>query len=474
LDDPSLPSSPPPPITTLRVSATTTGPDPDADGYLVWIDNGGRATALPSNGSVTFYGLDTGTHVVHVVNVAPNCAIDGGALVVTISSPGISVGSDLHITCTALGEVRVTVSTTGTDRDTNGYVIAVTGAVAYNLASLAIPATGQGTLRVAGGRRIATLHGVAANCDGADLVPREFDMPSGGSVALEFAIVCEPAARLAYSALLTPTNSEIYSVRSDGTGTIRLTDDPGGDTDPAWSPDGTRIAFTSDRGGVRAVYVMQEDGTNLTRLTPLTSNNTRPAWSPDGSRIALVSDRDANAEIYTMNADGSDARRLTSDGAADTDPVWSPDGARIAFSRGSDRNAEVHMMNADGSNVSRLTLNDTWDGQPAWSRDGTLAFVRTECDGYQVFPSCYQIVFVLGAVGPPYSVGIGEEPAWSPDGRRIATTGFTCVDDFYYGATCTVSGVGILVPYPNGMPGARDSWDPLLSGGPHRNPTWRP
>ena len=80
---------------------------------------------------------------------------------------------------------------------------------------------------------------------------------------------------------------------------------------PAWSPDGTKIAFTSDRDGIPKIYVMNADGTNQTRITDNPASDEAPAWSPDGSKIAFTSDRDGNPEIYVMNADGTDQTRLT-------------------------------------------------------------------------------------------------------------------------------------------------------------------
>ena len=92
-----------------------------------------------------------------------------------------------------------------------------------------------------------------------------------------------------------------------------------------------------------------------------------PAWSPDGSRIAFMSDRDGNFEIYVMNADGSGPTRLTKNPESDAYPVWSADGSRIAFQSERDGNYEVYVMNADGSRQTNLTDNPAGDGNPTWS-----------------------------------------------------------------------------------------------------------
>ena len=99
---------------------------------------------------------------------------------------------------------------------------------------------------------------------------------------------------------------------------------------PAWSPDGNRIAFASERDGNWEVYVMNADGTNIINLTKHPAKDGRPDWSPDGNRIAFSSDRDRkddddkNVEIYVMNADGTNPINLTNHPAIDSSPAWEP------------------------------------------------------------------------------------------------------------------------------------------------------
>ena len=114
---------------------------------------------------------------------------------------------------------------------------------------------------------------------------------------------------------------------ADGAGQTNLTDDSAVDDGAAWSPDGTKIAYTSGQGRNAEVYVIDADGNNRTALTDNLAFDGEPAWSPDGRRIAFTSDRDGNAEIYVMDADGSDPTRLTTSDTFDGEPSWSPDRA---------------------------------------------------------------------------------------------------------------------------------------------------
>jgi TolB protein len=155
------------------------------------------------------------------------------------------------------------------------------------------------------------------------------------------------------------------------------TQGPGNNSDPDWSPDGLKLVFTSDRDGNYEVYVMDITGANQTRLTNNPASDSQAAWSPDGSKIAFTSHRDGNDEIYVMDTDGSNQVNLTNNPASDSNPEWSPDGTKIAFDTGRDGNAEIYVMHADGSNQIRVTNDPAPDTDPTWSPDGArIAFGR--------------------------------------------------------------------------------------------------
>ncbi len=165
----------------------------------------------------------------------------------------------------------------------------------------------------------------------------------------------------------------IYIMNSDGNDIFQLTDPTRDSTDPSWSPDGRRIAFSRSLGET-GIYLIDIDGTNLTGLS--VESDSEPNWSPDGTKIVFSSFRDDNGEIYVMNSDGTNLRNLTNDPSDDVNPTWSPNGTQIIFASYRNGNEQLYIMNADGSNQIRLTNNVWNDYQPEWSPDGAwIVFV---------------------------------------------------------------------------------------------------
>ena len=260
-------------------------------------------------------------------------------------------------------------------------------------------------------------------------------------------------------------DDQIFKVRSDGTGLVQLTSD-GMNSEPAWSPDGSRIAFVHSDGnsGGSQIYVMNADGSNVVQRT--IAGGSSPAWSPDGTRIAFAGDR-----IYVMRVDQDwwNPAPLGFDRGWNGQPAWSPDGTRIAFVsdwRAYDLLYDLYVMNADGSDLKLLLGGPffspwlTYYFQPAWSPDGgTIALNVCPYAWDNCFPD--STVALVNADGSGLrsiaSAGGYAHPSWSPDGTIIAFGSSACREcpsNIQY-VTRNGSGSGVLV------------WDA-------HSPTWRP
>ncbi|MDI7275502.1 MAG: AAA family ATPase [Anaerolineae bacterium] len=225
--------------------------------------------------------------------------------------------------------------------------------------------------------------------------------------------------RIAYMMQASPTEPwSIWTMRDNGTDPVRLSDGTSEDTMPAWSPDGTRVAFISSRSGNRDLWVMNADGTRLENVTRSGADEWTPAWSPDGLEIAFASYRDGNWEIYVCKPDGSQLRRLTKHGAADYAPSWSHDAGQLAFVSERDGNPEIYVINRDGTDLRRLTENQVTDLSPRWSPDGALIAFESYRDGnMEIYVMAPDGSNPRNVSGQPESDEHG--PSWSPDGKWI-------------------------------------------------------
>ena len=240
-------------------------------------------------------------------------------------------------------------------------------------------------------------------------------------------------------------NLEIYVMNGDGSGQTRLTNSRYEDTEPDWSPDGSKIAFTSTRGGnLGDIYVMNADGSGVTRLTRTEgaiNYSKSPAWSSDGSRIAYTNGGALApfTRIYTVNsctpaecarlgkpaANRPRAMRVPDPRSAFSNPAWSPDGSQIAITQLAGMMfiavTKILVMNVNGRSERELTGQLASEDQAAWSPDGSkVAFA-----GY--LQSGTWEIYVVNANGSN-EVRITNNrandfvPTWSPDGSQIAFT----------------------------------------------------
>jgi len=223
----------------------------------------------------------------------------------------------------------------------------------------------------------------AMDADGSDArrltcMPNGATEPAFSPDGQKIAFVSETARNPRPGAVSADWDLEIYLMDADGSGETQLTHKGG--SEPAFSPDGRTIAFSSCRHdhrkreqdglndcpgtGNSEIYVMDADGSER-RLTHAAAADYDPAFSPDGQQIAFTSERDGNSEIYVMDADGSGETQLTQNGGSG--PAFSPDGQQIAFtSESATATGKIYVMDADGSDVRRLTNHSAADTSPAW------------------------------------------------------------------------------------------------------------
>lgn len=227
-------------------------------------------------------------------------------------------------------------------------------------------------------------------------------------------------------------NYDIWIVNPDGTGLENLTDAPGYEGNPAWSPDGRRIAYDSNLHGNDDIFVMNGDGTRQRRLTSGKASELWPTWSPDGRRIAYG----RGSELWIMEADGSNKRKVfSSKGEKVMISDWSPNGRWIAFTIGSHPHAsdwDIFLIHPDGSGFKAFISTKADEGSLAWSPDGKrVLFQRYVACGIW---TCDWEIFTARADGTK-KTNITNTPdnaeysaTWSPDGSKIAYA-----DEYYTG-----------------------------------------
>jgi TolB protein len=211
---------------------------------------------------------------------------------------------------------------------------------------------------------------------------------------------------------------DVWSINADGTGLTRLTHSPWPEFDPSWSPDGTLIAYRSERDSDPEIWLMNPDGSGKHRLT----RGLSPAWSPDGSMIAYASPGtgdDPYGGLSIMNADGSGQHRLPHTDGGEY-PSWSPDGKRIAFDSNLSTQHRMYIVDVDGSRVVDLAkVGEGW--QVDWSPDGRSILFTSRRD----HPDNYTDIYVMrpdGSGVKRLTHNRGQTPAWSPDGQDIVFT----------------------------------------------------
>ncbi|MBK8325003.1 MAG: Tol-Pal system protein TolB [Betaproteobacteria bacterium] len=185
---------------------------------------------------------------------------------------------------------------------------------------------------------------------------------------------------------------------------------------PAWSPDGSRIAYVSfDQK--KPVVVMQNLAQGTTRvIAAFRGNNSAPAWSPDGSTLAVTLTRDDIAQLYLISANGGEPRRITTTPAIDTEPAFSPDGKWIAFTSDRGGSPQVYRMPAEGGAAQRLTFEGTYNVRPRFSPDGkSIAFVQRDAGRFRIA----LLELATGQVTVLTDGNLDDSPTFAPNGKII-------------------------------------------------------
>lgn len=430
----------------VTVAVNGTRPDPDGYALVVTLASQAAPVSErvePAGGTVRFLDLPAGSHSLRLEELAANCIVLGSnpRSVTIIGEETLQIS--FRVACPGPGAFFVKTVSQGVDLDPDGYTLVFEASsvredrIGINDSLLIreedLSPDGVWNVRLDGvPDRCLMGTGVSDNRATVGSNPLRLRLLPGVNVRVTFSVTCiQRSSVIAFQGVSGSAADDIF-LMVGGSGTVNLTNDPAYDVEPALSPDRMRIVFSSNReypwDFVDDLYTVSADGRGLVRLTTSGSDWVgSQAWSPDGSRIAFTSWRDGNAEIYIMNANGSGVVRLTRNDASDQNPAWSPNGSSIAFcsDRGStDGVHDIYRMSAiDGSAIVKIASGGC---DPAWSPDGSRIAYTTGFGS-----SSHPDLAVIGVDGTdflqlhPGEMSSGDaygEPSWSPDGSWIAFT----------------------------------------------------
>jgi len=185
---------------------------------------------------------------------------------------------------------------------------------------------------------------------------------------------------------------------------------------PAWSPDGTKVAYVSFEKKKPIVYVQNLVTRQRTIVSNEKGSNSAPSWSPDGSRLAVALSRDGHTQVYTVNADGSGLRRVSNSSGIDTEPQFSADGQSIYFTSDRSGGPQIYRMSVSGGEAKRVTFGGSYNISPRISSDGkTLAYISRRDGNFQL----YALDLASGQELRLSDTANDESPSFSPNGKYI-------------------------------------------------------
>lgn len=225
---------------------------------------------------------------------------------------------------------------------------------------------------------------------------------------------------------------------------------------PAWSPDGSRLAYVSFEARKPVIYVHSVASGQRVPVANFKGSNSAPAWSPDGRQLAITLTKDGNSQVYQISADGSNARRLTQSSGIDTEPQYAPDGQSLYFTSDRGGGPQIYRMSTGGGDAQRVTFKGDYNISARVSPDGkSLAYVSRRGGRFQV----YLLDLASGQETLLTDTARDESPSFAPNGKLILYA-------------TDVGGRGVLAMVSSD--GRIKQRITTAQGGDVREPTWGP
>lgn len=211
---------------------------------------------------------------------------------------------------------------------------------------------------------------------------------------------------------------EINVVDFDGNNPVQITHDQSISLSPAWSPEGSRIAYVSYKDGSPKVYLLDLLKGSRQLLSGSSGLNISPAWRPGTNEMALTLSKDGNPDIYLLSSEGKVIRKLVDDWGIDVSPAWSPDGKYLAYVSSQTGNPQIYVLDTLSGKKHRITFEGKYNTSPSWSPKGDWI-------AYSGLNGSHHNIYIARVDGTEvrqltHGEGSNESPCWSPDGRMLA------------------------------------------------------